>query len=507
MKAKFIALSGVFSVVLLSLPLVALSQQGVNIVQLTNSPVGDDRDCRTYSISEDGSTIAFSSTADLTGQNPDGNVELFVMNSDGAGLLQITDTLLHLSDGPSLTADGSLICFRSTASLVGPNINGANIFLVNSDGTNFRQLTGWGVTSGRINSAGTIVALYTSGNPVGENPDRNYEVFVMNPDGSGIRQLTHTDGTVGPYVSVPGNFTADGSWLVIHSNADLTGSSAGGTDCVYLLSTDGTETRRLTSGHGAYPMISLDGSMVAFHSYDDLLGDSPLGCPEVFVVRPDGTDLHRLTDSYGGGSSPGSITADGSTVAFFGFGDLTGENPDFSEEIFVVNCDGTGLMQISQSTAGRSISPSISADGSFILFRSNADLVGQNPDGSFELFVATVEPMSIEATIDIHPDTLNVSSKGKWITCYIWLPQGYDVANVKQGSLQLNGAIDAAWSWIDEDEQILMGKFPRREVQALLVELGLSGNVELVVTGEMIDGRPFEGTDTIRIIDKGPKED
>ncbi len=395
MKTRNTIMLGIFSVILFGFPLLALSQQGANIIQLTSSLSGDDQAYRTYSISADRSTIAFSTTADLTGQNPDGNVELFVMKSDGTGLLQITNTSAAFSDDPSLTSDGSVICFRSSASLDGPNITGANIFLVNSDGTNFRQLTDWGVTSAFINSAGTIIALYTTGNPVGENPDWNYEVFVMNPDGSGIRQLTNTTGTDPygqSYVNVPNSFTADGNWLTMHTNANLLGTSAVGTDNLYILSTDGTVTRRLTVGHGAYSKISLDGSLITFHSYDDLLGDNHLGSPEVFVIRPDGSGLRRLTDSYGGGSSPGSITADGSVVAFFGFANLTGENPDFSEEIFIVNSDGTMLAQVTNSVGGRSISPVISNDGSFILFRSNADLVGQNPDGNFELFIAISNP-------------------------------------------------------------------------------------------------------------------
>ncbi|UCD44937.1 MAG: hypothetical protein JSV27_00025 [Candidatus Bathyarchaeota archaeon] len=33
----------------------------------------------------------------------------------------------------------------------------------------------------------------------------------------------------------------------------------------------------------------------------------------------------------------------------------------------------------------------------------------------------------LEMTVDIHLGTLNLGSKGKWITCYIELSEGYDV--------------------------------------------------------------------------------
>ena len=92
---------------------------------------------------------------------------------------------------------------------------------------------------------------------------------------------------------------------------------------------------------------------------------------------------------------------------------------------------------------------------------------------------------NIIATIDINPNSLKLTSKGNWITCYIWLPEGYNVADIAPDTLLLEDEIEAEWMWFDEENQIAMAKFSRLEVQQWLINAGLSGDdVELTVSGE-----------------------
>jgi len=113
------------------------------------------------------------------------------------------------------------------------------------------------------------------------------------------------------------------------------------------------------------------------------------------------------------------------------------------------------------------------------------------------------EPV-VDAEIDIDPDTVNLKSKGKWITCRIWLPADYSVADIEPNSVLIENEpndIYPEWIWFNENKQVVMAKFNRVDVCEILE----AGNIELTVTGHLVDGTYFQGTDTIRVIDKERK--
>ena len=329
-------------------------------IQLTFNDVSDGRTdswmSPSWSISGNGNMIAFNS--DIFG---DECFEIFVVNSDGTGLSQLTFN--NGSDyAPSISDDGRIITFTS-------KVDGDwEIFVVNSDGTGLKQLT--------FNSAED---LYPSISGDGEkiafhsNVDGDYEIFVVNSDGSGLTQLTSSEAT-DAWPSISG----DGKKIAYQSNLD-------GDYEIFLINSDGTDRTQLTFNYADdyAPSIDYDGSIITFISILD-------GDWEIFVVNSDGTGLKQLTSNKEADMLP-VISGDGEKIAFVSNLDGTHEG----NEIFFINSDGTGLTRLTSNTAS-DIRPSISRDGSRIAFQSDVD-------GDYEIYLIA-QDIEAPVTIDDYND-------------------------------------------------------------------------------------------------------
>ena len=302
------------------------------------------------SISGDGGKIAFT-----TGMM-DNEAEIFVINSDGTGLTQLTtntefNNAKHFGE-PSINYDGGKIAFQYD------NGNGGEIYVIDSDGTGLKQLTDFktrpGCSEPSISGDGSKIAFRLV-----DFNTWNRGIFVINSDGTGLKQLTESD-----YFDEQPSICYDGSKIAFLGADDF--------DFQYfVINSDGTGLTQLTQNTNKYqdvnnpsslppsgPSISADGSKVAFEGY---VGEDT----EIFVVNSDGTGLRQLTDNAENDWAP-DISGDGRRIVFQ-------RTPRQQEgiagmQLFVINCDGTELAQLSDDSERQFSFPSISDDGEKIAF-------------------------------------------------------------------------------------------------------------------------------------------
>ncbi len=291
--------------------------------------------------SADGSRIAFSSDRNHPGaNNADGSRELFLYDTVGPTITQLTNWFVGFTSNPSISADGTRIAFDSVADLTGENGDeNKEIFLHDTTTATTTQITdttggGQSNVEPSLSADGTRIAFYSNRNIGGGNPDGNYEVFLHQTNGGTTTQVTSSTDATG--AEVP-RIAADGTRIVFQSKADIGGGNPDGGTEIFLYEIAGGTTTQVTSTSGGddnlHPTISADGTRIAYASYQD----SPSGTIGRIRVHdttgPTTTTVVSSTD----GERPW-ISADGSLVAFSSERDLGGGNPDLNREIFLATC-------------------------------------------------------------------------------------------------------------------------------------------------------------------------
>ncbi|MBN2388184.1 MAG: PD40 domain-containing protein [Anaerolineales bacterium] len=138
--------------------------------------------------SPDGARLVFTAYSD---QNQ--VTDIYVINLDGSGLTQLTHTPNIHEDGPTWSPDGSRIAYSAVSRGDEP-LGDRNLYIMNSNGSDPVQVTD--------DPADEFDPAWSpEGNRLAFTSDRydfnngNYEIFVIHTDGSGELRLTHNNFT------------------------------------------------------------------------------------------------------------------------------------------------------------------------------------------------------------------------------------------------------------------------------------------------------------------------
>jgi hypothetical protein len=126
--------------------------------------------------------------------------------------------------------------------------------------------------------------------------------------------------------------------------------------------------------------------------------------------------------------------------------------------------------------------------------------------GNIAAWLCGARPPLRVANLSINPSQFNLRSIGEWITAYIELPQGYDVAEINVSTAMLNDTVPAEVTPThigdhnNNSVPDLMVKFNRTDLVNLIVSENVTfDNVTLSLTGLLYNGTQFMGNSVVAV--------
>ncbi|MFN7931530.1 MAG: hypothetical protein U0Y68_27090 [Blastocatellia bacterium] len=494
----------------------------VAIIQATN--ITDTPASSVRGVSDDGKRVVFESAADITGGNPDLNLEVFVYDVDKRTFIQITNTqhvydpadadkpfnqrrvLISVSNNnAALSGDGTRIVFSSNSGTLIPGEAGRNddgnqeIFIatlpLNSTTPALQRVTTTAASTQAsgptevfdnhnptINFNGTLIAFVTNRKdiPGVTNPDAIAQIVLYDTNTRQFTQVTkknEADAISGftfkgfnsnPQLSGNGNVLVFISGFNHAPTASVNNSDFNGEIFLYDVAAKTITQLTNTTGFAGFPAtvsfdvrgnlvltanqainvlnqntkhLSNDGNLLVFESSGDFdSGKNADKTREVFLYNrsankftqitsnatlpttPKQEDIDKIDFNFTPGISPNgryvflSSILNIVPVASGGTSNATTDNADGSREIFRYDVTAANFRQITYTPLSARVLDQREAllfansdtTGTNIFFTDDVNLLGSNPDTSFEIFRAIVRP--ITQTNDFVPAMVNAAS-------------------------------------------------------------------------------------------------
>jgi len=283
--------------------------------------------------------------------NKNGNRELYSIRVNGDNEKNLTN------DGgadffPEFLPDGTLIRYYSNRN------NMSDIFIMDSDGTNHRELD----ISFRINSNYFHGPTFS---PDGQNilfsstSDGKSDIYSIDTSGSNLVQLT--DNTVQEEVPI---FNPTGDKILFRRHIEFPNTG------LYLMNNDGTNVRQLTNGGWNYGhTFTPDGQSILYIS--DVTGEYQL-----YSLILNGLSEQNMLSSEDEGARGLLLSSDGSIIIYSSYISNSSQS-----KIYKMNIDGTNKVTIYESNGFLELE-TLSNDDAGLYFTEDANIYFINIDGT-----------------------------------------------------------------------------------------------------------------------------
>lgn len=230
--------------------------------------------CGSPAWSPDDSKLAFVKNDNNAG----GNYDIYSIKADGTNEIKLTNQNNNFS--PQYFSDNNSIIYSSS------NSTWTGIYKMNTDGSNKHLLTPQNKSFGdpKISPNGSMISITS-------NDLNGSQIFVMNSNGSNLKQLTFTvSSRIFPGTPPAGN--CNPAWS---PNGDKLAyvSYENGSPDIFIINSNGTRNKRLTDTplRDENPYWTKDGNYILFSSNRDLNVSS-----EIYIMRTGGQLQTPLTN-------------------------------------------------------------------------------------------------------------------------------------------------------------------------------------------------------------------